>query len=85
MTLKIMPTSPDVDMKKLGEAVKKKITSLGGKFHEQKEEPIAFGLKALICTLSWPEEKNPDIVESELAKVKNVNSVQLTDFRRAIA
>ena len=82
--LKIMPTSPSVDLVKLRKAVEEKIKSIGGLLHKFDEEPIAFGLKALIFVIGWREDKSPDIIETELAKVKDVNSVEITDVRRAL-
>jgi len=84
VTVKIMPISPDVDMAKLKTAVEAKISSFGGRVHSTKEEPIAFGLVALNCIILWNEAKDPDVIETELAKVKDVNSVQTTDVRRAL-
>lgn len=84
ITLKVMPVSPDVDMAKLRENVEKKVVEIGGMFREAKEEPIAFGLKALVCIIIWPEDKDPDAVETELAKVKDVNSINVIDVRRLI-
>ena len=83
ITLKIMPTSPEVDMAELRKKVEAKVKELCAILHDVKEEPIAFGLIALIVIIGWKEEQSPDIVETELAKVENVNSVQVTDVRRA--
>ncbi|MFC1685809.1 elongation factor 1-beta [Nanoarchaeota archaeon] len=87
MTLKIMPVSPDVDLAKLKEAVKKKAEEIDAKImmNEIKEEPVAFGLVSLILTVVWPEDRDPDTVEEEFAKVEDVNSLQVIDVRRAIA
>ncbi len=85
ITLKIMPVSPDVNIGELKENSKKKAEEIGAKIMKVEEEPIAFGLVAVMLTIIWPEEKDPDIVEVEMAKVKDVNSIQVTDVRRAIA
>jgi elongation factor 1-beta len=82
--LKIMPVSPSVDMNKLKKAVEEKIKAIGGILHKVDEEPIAFGLKALIFMIGWREDKDPDAIETELAKIEDVNSVEITDVRRAI-
>ena len=84
ITLKVMPTSPEVKAKDLKEKVKAKAEEIEAKVFELKEEPIAFGLVAVIITIIWKEDKNPDIIETELAKIKDVNSVQVIDLRRAI-
>ncbi len=80
--IKIMPESPEVDLAQLNEKLGKKIISLGGKINSSEEEPIAFGLKAIIITIAWPEEKSTEILESEL-QTEDVSSVQIIDYRRA--
>ena len=85
ITFKLMPESPSVDMVKLNTSVEAKCKEVGAKFMRSTEEPIAFGLKALMCVIEWPEEKDPDLIEGELAKLHNVRSVQITDVRRKIA
>ena len=80
--VKIMPDSPETDLAKLREKLERKIISLGGKINGAEEEPIAFGLKAIIITLAWPEEQSTDLLESEL-QTEEVSSVQIIDYRRA--
>ncbi len=80
--IKIMPESPEVDLAQLREKLEKKIYTLGGKVNQAEEEPIAFGLKAIIITIAWPEEKSTDLLESEL-QTEEVSSVQIIDYRRA--
>jgi elongation factor 1-beta len=82
--IKIMPTSPEVNLGELKEKVEKSIIDKGGKNPQFEEQPIAFGLKALIVLFAWPEEKELEELEEELKKIENVNSVQVVDLRRAI-
>lgn len=82
--LKVMPVSPTVNLAILTKHIKTKLEQIGGTLHSSEEQPIAFGLKALFFTIGWPEEKNPDIIEKEIASVTDVNSVEITDVRRAI-
>ena len=82
--LKLMPSSPDADLGKIENDFKEKIESEGGKGCSFEEEPIAFGLKAIIAMFLWPEEKEFEPVENELGKIENVNSVQVIDMRRAL-
>ena len=84
ITLKIMPVSPSVDMAKLKSDAEKIIKKLDAYVHSVKEEPIAFGLNALICIVGWKEGNDPDTLEQELGKIKDVQSVEVTDVRRAI-
>ncbi len=81
--IKLMPASPDTNLKKIEEQAKKDIEALGGKNPSFTQEPIAFGLKAIIPFFAWPEEKAIEPLEQKLAKIKDVNSVQVIDMRRA--
>ena len=48
------------------------------------EEPIAFGLKALLVQVSFPEDKTGivDEFETELVKIEGVSQVQTMIVRR---
>ncbi len=81
--IKIMPTSPDVNLKELEEKAKTIIEEKAGKNCNFEEEPIAFGLKAIIVLFAWPEEQELENLEESLKKIENVNSVQVADIRRA--
>ena len=79
-----MPTGPDVDMDKLSEACKEKITEAGGMVHKTEQEEVAFGLKALIFTFLGDEKKiNVDRIEASLKELQDVSSVDIIDVRRA--
>lgn len=81
--MKIMPESPESDLEGIRSECEKKFASVGAKVHSVEIEPIAFGLKALIFTISWPEEKEQNTVEEAIKSVKNVQSAEIIDFRRA--
>lgn len=81
---KLMPESLEVDLKKLTEEVREKIVKMGGVFNSALEEPIAFGLKALIIFFAYPENKEIDEVGNELEKISGVSSCEMIDYRRAI-
>ncbi len=80
--IKIMPVSPETDLEKIKKEAKEIIEEKGGKNREYAEEPIAFGLKAVIAFFEWPEEKELEEVENSLKNIENVNSVQIVDMRR---
>ena len=82
--LKIMPTSPETNLEEIKEKVREKVESEDGKGCSFEEEPIAFGLKAVIVMFIYPEEKELEPLENELGKIENVNSVQVIDMRRAL-
>ena len=81
--IKIMPVSPETNMKKIGQKAKELIGILGGKNCTISEESIAFGLKAILIFFAWSEEKELEILENKLKKIDGVNSVQVMDMRRA--
>lgn len=80
-----MPENLETNLENLKDKIKSKIESFNsGVFNEAKEEPIAFGLKALIVTLALSEDEEVDSVENSLKEIKGVSSVELIDYRRAI-
>ncbi|MCH7850891.1 MAG: elongation factor 1-beta [Nanoarchaeota archaeon] len=82
---KIMPKDLDVNLENLKESLKKVIESFeSGVFNNSVEDPIAFGLKALIITFAIAESEETDIIEAKLGDVEGVSSVELIDYRRAI-
>lgn len=82
--IKLMPTSPEADLKKIEEVARTSIEEAGGKNPSFEKQPIAFGLNALEALFAWPEEKELEELEENLKKIENVNSVQVVDIRRAI-
>ena len=80
--IKIMPSSPSINLEKLQQEVKKLIEKKGGKNRQYEEQPIAFGLKAVIAFFEWPEEKELEDLENSLRKINNVNSIQIIDMRK---
>lgn len=81
--IRIMPTSPEVDLERLKKNAKLIVERMGGKNCKFEEEPIAFGLKAVIAFFAWPEELELDSLEGFLNKIDEVSSVQVIDMRRA--
>lgn len=85
-TLKIMPESPDVNLDAVQEKVLLKINDFAGETETKIDiEPIAFGLKALNIMFVMDEDKgSTEFLETEISKIEGVNSVEVTDVRRAI-
>lgn len=81
--IKIMPVSPESNLEEIKEKTKNLIHKQG-KNCQISEEPIAFGLKALIAFFAWPEEKPLEPLEESLKEIENVSSVQVIDMRKAI-
>jgi len=85
ITLKVMPSNVNVNLSNLKKKVKEKIEKFGGEFGNIEEEPIAFGLKALKFIFILDEKKGgTDKLEESINELDDVNSVEITDVRRAI-
>lgn len=83
--MKIMPSSPDVNLENLRKDIDKIIIKYGGKLHKHEIQPVAFGLKALLLILTVDEAKgSTDALEEQIGKVKGVESVQVTGVSRAL-
>ena len=82
---KIMPESLDVDLSELEKKAKEVVESFeNGVFNEATEEPIAFGLKALVVTIAIPESLEVDEVQNKLSEIEGISSVEMIDYRRAV-
>jgi translation elongation factor aEF-1 beta len=82
--IKIMPNSPESDLKSIKDKAGTLIKKEGGMNANFMEEPIAFGLKAIFTSFAWPEEKELEVLEKKLVKIKDVKSAEVSDIRRAI-
>ncbi len=83
--MKIMPVSPDTDLEKLRDQVEKEVTAYGARFHKHEIQPIAFGLKALIITITADEDKgSTDALEEKISALNHVESVMVTAVSRAL-
>lgn len=81
---KIMPESPDVDLESAKTKITEAVTEKGGEVTKIEEQPIAFGLKALITFIRLDESKSQDDVESALKDVDGISSIDIIDYRRAV-
>ena len=86
VTMKIMPDSPEIDLKKVeSEALEKIKNFTGMDNYKVEQEPVAFGLKAVKIMFVMPEEKGAtDSLEKDISGIEGVNSVEVTDVRRSI-
>lgn len=80
--IKIFPTETTVDLGELRKNVEKALppeTSVA----QFEEEPIAFGLVALVARVVMPEEEGRmDKVEEALKSVENVGEIQVVNVWR---
>jgi len=82
--IKIMPTSPDVDLEKLKEEIKNIVTDNQGTNREYEEEPVAFGLKSITAFFEWDESNDSEKIVEKIQTLENVNSAQVIDIRRLV-
>ncbi|MCZ7400649.1 MAG: elongation factor 1-beta [Candidatus Methanoperedens sp.] len=80
--IKVMPSGMDVDLNKLKDALTK-VVPAGARVHGFSEEPVAFGLKALIVVVKVGDiEGGTEKVEEAFSKVKGVESVSVDELGR---
>lgn len=86
ISLKIMPKSPETDLAKVEEKAKEKIVAFAGEGDlKAEQEPVAFGLNALKIIFVMDESKgSTEELEKGIEALEGVNSVEVTDVRRAI-
>ena len=86
VSLRIMPSDISIDLSKIESEVKHEIV----KFCNSKEfkttiQPIAFGLKALNIIFVMDESKgSTEALENKISQIEGIESVEVTDVRRAI-
>lgn len=86
ITFKLMPESPDVDL----EAIKDKalkIARQAGAIGEMqfKEEPIAFGLKAVLILGMYDVDKSDfDVIATKMGEIAEVRSAEVAKMDLAI-
>lgn len=86
VSLRIMPNNPSTDMSKIETNAKKEIID----FCDSREfkttiQPVAFGLKALDIIFVMDENiGSTEALEEKIKKINGVESVGVTDVRRAI-
>ncbi len=83
-TVKIMPEGVETDL----ETIKKTISEVlpqKTELHDTKEEPIAFGLRALIARILLPDEGGvADAIEKGIGEIEGVREVSIDDVRRLL-
>ena len=86
VSLRIMPQSPDVDLSELETKAKKEIVDFCNSQEFRTEiQPIAFGLKALMILFVMEESiGTTEKLEQKISQIEGVESVEVTDVRRAV-
>jgi elongation factor 1-beta len=82
--LKIMPSSPDIDLKILSDEIASRVAQFG-RIHSSEESPIAFGLTALLLTVIIEDkEGGTEALETSISEIDAIESVQAVAVTRMI-
>jgi len=83
VSLKIFPSDIEVNLDALKKEIEEKLPEYAS-VYKFEEEPIAFGLVAVIAHILIPEDKTGGIeeVESSLKKMEKINELQTLMVRR---
>ena len=84
ISFKIFPSEASVDLNLLKEKIKEQLPKFAS-VRGFAEEPIAFGISALIAHIVLPEDRSGvlDEVEGYLLKIKEVSQIETIMVRRA--
>ncbi len=79
--VKLFPESPETE---LGELVER-VSKLGFRVNATREEPIAFGLKALVAEFVVPDaEGEAEKLEEKLRQVEGVGELEVMEVHRLL-
>jgi elongation factor 1-beta len=85
VSMRIMPSGPDADLKAIEDKANSAIKKFGGEVGKVVIQPIAFGLKAINMIFVMDEKKgDTEPLEKQVSHIPDVNSVEVTDVRRAV-
>lgn len=86
VTLRIMPQNTEIDLSGLESEAKKKIIEFcSSKEFKTSIQPIAFGLRALDIIFVMDESiGSTEALEEKISQIDGVESVEMTDVRKAI-
>ncbi len=84
VTLKVMPTGPEVDLDKISKEAEKIIFDFEGTIMENTKQPIGFGLVALHIKFNMDEKKgSTEPIEDLIRQAEGVESVEVIAISRA--
>ena len=82
IAFKIFPSESSVDLNLLKEKISKKLSDIAS-IHKFTEEPIAFGLSALVVNMVLPETEGIlDEAEKKLTDMEEVSQIQTLGVNR---
>ncbi len=76
VTFRIMPDDADTDLERIKSRVR---TSLAGFLRDLREQPVAFGLKAILAIAVVSDSGGTEPLEQALAAIPGVGSVETVD------
>lgn len=79
VTLRIMPESPDVDLKRIEKDIENIAKKHGVELKSTAIKPIGFGLSALEILLVVPDSGGTDRIEQDISGIEGVESVEAGD------
>ena len=84
ISVKMFPEDPALDLSTLKEKIKGALPSFASVYRFD-EEPIAYGLVAIIAHVVFPEDKDNamDNVEEILSKIPGISQIEVLMVRRA--
>ena len=83
LIIKVMPDSPEADLEAIKSKAQSALESHGAQQISFEENPVAFGLKALMIKMAWDEEVDTDKATQALEEIEHVSSTSIEDYRRA--
>lgn len=85
ISLSVLPKNVNVDLEGLKPKIEKIISKSGGEVGRVEIEPVAFGLESLkIIFITNEVAGGTEELENSISKIEGVQSVRVTDVRRAI-
>jgi elongation factor 1-beta len=86
ITFKLMPESPEIDLEPIKEQARKIAQEAGAIGEMQvKEEPIAFGLKAVLVLAMYEVEGSDfDAIATKMKEIENVQNAEVAKMDLAL-
>jgi elongation factor 1-beta len=83
VTYKVFPTGTEVDFEKLKKEIEASLPEFAS-IDGYGEEPIAYGLKALLVQIRFPEDRSGllDELEKKLENISDISQLQTLIVRR---
>jgi len=83
VSMKIFPTDITVDLNQLKQKIERSMPE-SSSVYKFAEEPIAFGLNALIVHILMPEEKSGELekIENNLKSIEGISNVETFMMQR---